>query len=103
MFTNALGGEVRGSQVHAPGPGHSKEDRSLTVKLDPNAPDGFIVHSFAGDDPLTCKDYVRSKVGLEPFKANGERKPAVNIGKTTAAQPTSNGKPKAKIVATFPY
>ena len=55
----------------APGPGHSAADRSLSVKLDSNAPDGFLVHSFAGDDPLVCRDHVREKAGLEPFKPNG--------------------------------
>jgi hypothetical protein len=43
----------------------------LSVKLDSNAPDGFVVHSFAGDDPLTCRDHVREKARLEPFKPNG--------------------------------
>ena len=43
-------------------------DRSLSVKLDSDAPDGFVVHSFAGDDPLVCRDHVREKAGLEPFK-----------------------------------
>ena len=41
------------------------------MKLDSNAPDGFVVHSFAGDDPLTCRDHVREKAGLAPFKPNG--------------------------------
>ena len=45
-----LGGEVRGGQVRAPGPGHSAGDRSLSVMLDASAPDGFVVNSFAGDD-----------------------------------------------------
>jgi RecA-family ATPase len=77
MLTNlqtlakALGGEVNRSQVLAPGPGHSPIDRSLSVKLDSNAPDGFVVHSFAGDDPIVCRDHVREKAGLEPFKPNG--------------------------------
>src|SRR5207248_1762914 len=47
-----------------PGPGHSPKDRSLSIKLNPSAPDGFVVHSFAGDDPLQCKDHVRSKLGI---------------------------------------
>jgi hypothetical protein len=46
-LAKALGGEVNRSQVLAPGPGHSAIDRSLSVKLDSNAPDGFLVHSFA--------------------------------------------------------
>jgi AAA domain len=66
-----LGGEVSGNQVRCPGPGHSAEDRSLSVKLDSAAPNGFIVHSFTSDDPLECRDYVCAKFGLEPFKPNG--------------------------------
>src|SRR3984893_11304738 len=49
VVARALGGNVSGHNVVAPGPGHSRADRSLSVKLDPSAPDGFIVHSFAGD------------------------------------------------------
>lgn len=30
--------------------------------------DDFVVHSFANDDPIVCRDYVRSKTGLEPWK-----------------------------------
>ena len=74
-----LGGEVRGDHVHAPGPGHSAGDRSLSVLLDASAPDGFVVNSFAGDDAHRCRDYVRDRLGLPPFeakkkKANGKAK-----------------------------
>jgi hypothetical protein len=72
----ALGGEVSvsGDQVLCPGPGHSPKDRSLSIKLDCSAPDGFVVNSFAGDDAIDCKDYVRDKAGLaawQPKKGNG--------------------------------
>jgi hypothetical protein len=72
----ALGGEVSGGQVRAPGPGHSAADRSLSVKLDSNAPDGFVVHSFANDDPITCRDYVLSKTGQPTFRPNGNGRSA---------------------------
>jgi hypothetical protein len=58
-LAHALGGEVSSGQVKAPGPGHSAADRSLSITLDANAPDGFLVHSFANDDDLACKNYVR--------------------------------------------
>jgi putative DNA primase/helicase len=37
----------------------------------------IIVHSFSGDDPIECKDYVRQRLGLPPFmprkrKGNGK-------------------------------
>ena len=71
QLARALGGDVRGNQVMAPGPGHSPKDRSLAVKLDPAAPDGFVVFSHAGDDVIACRDYVREKCSLEPFKPSG--------------------------------
>ncbi len=69
-----LGGNVHGDQVLAPGPGHSGADRSLAVKIDGAAPEGFLVSSFSGDDAIRCRDYVRAKLGLRPFepkKRNG--------------------------------
>ena len=73
-IAEALGGYVINGQVLAPGPGHSAKDRSLSVKLDSNASDGFVVHSFANDDPLVCRDYVRKRLGLPEF--DRKRKPS---------------------------
>jgi hypothetical protein len=67
----ALGGVVSGGQIRCPGPGHSAKDRSLIVWFDPDAPDGFSIHSHAGDDWKECKDYVRQKVGFDAFKPSG--------------------------------
>ena len=111
-LAKALGGEINGGQVLAPGPGHSAADRSLSIKLDKDAPDGFVVHSFAGDHPIECKDYVREKVRLEPFRPNGgngcrhfmsndaiERAVlAVALGGTNTTD-----KPKGRVVATYDY
>src|SRR5918993_1530861 len=64
-----LGGEVgkgkKGSPaVRAPGPGHSPKDRSLTVLLGSEFPDGFYVESFSpGTSWQQCKDYVAAKIG----------------------------------------
>jgi hypothetical protein len=69
-----LGGELSGGEILCPGPYHSEADRSLSVKFDDTAPDGFVVHSFAGDDPIACRDHVRKKLRLpafEPRKKNG--------------------------------
>jgi hypothetical protein len=66
-LARALGGEVTGGQVLAPGPNHSERDRSLAVRLSPDAPDGFVVHSYSGDDALSCRDHVRSRAGLPSF------------------------------------
>lgn len=68
QIARALGGEISGrSAVRAPGPGHSAGDRSLSVTLSTTAPDGFVVHSFSGDDWVVCRDYVRAKLGLPAF------------------------------------
>jgi hypothetical protein len=64
QIADALGGEVSGDQVLAPGPGHSTKDRSMSVKLSSTAPDGFLVNSFADDDPIECKDFVRERCRL---------------------------------------
>jgi putative DNA primase/helicase len=59
-----LGGVVAGGGVLCPGPGHSRKDRSLSVRPAPGHADGFIVFSHAGDDWQTCRDYVRERLGL---------------------------------------
>lgn len=64
-IAQALGGEVapRG-EVKFPPPGHSRIDRSGSLRLDPRAPDGFlIVTRSPADDPLHVKDWVRQQLG----------------------------------------
>lgn len=73
MIASALGGEISGRQLLCPGPGHSARDRSLSIKIEPNAPDGFIVFSHAGDDPIACKDYVRQRLGLPMWQPGDGR------------------------------
>ncbi|MFC3321313.1 hypothetical protein [Mesorhizobium cantuariense] len=61
----ALGGTVIGPhRIVAPGPGHSRADRSMSVLLDSNAADGFLVNSFADDDWRICRDHVRQMLGI---------------------------------------
>jgi hypothetical protein len=74
-WARALGGEVSGRGVICAGPGHSARDRSLSVMPSATAPDGFLVHSFSGDDPIACKDFVRIKLGQPEFKPNGHAQP----------------------------
>jgi hypothetical protein len=41
----------------------------LSIRLDPTAPEGFLVYPFAaGDDPLACRDYVRERLGLAQWQ-----------------------------------
>ena len=63
-LARALGGEVAGSQVLAPGPGHSPKDRSLSVCLSSIDRDGFIVFSHCGDDFRDCRAHVLKRLGL---------------------------------------
>jgi putative DNA primase/helicase len=107
-LARALGGEVQGNEVRAPGPGHSRIDRSLSVRLDANAPDGFVVHSFANDDPIACRDYVREKAELPAFKPNGNgrhRASAAEIGAMlgAAVQSVESEPAKGRVVATYDY
>ena len=109
-LARALGGEVRGGEVLCPGPGHSARDRSLSIKLDPNAPGGYLVHSFAGDDPIVCRDHVREKAGLPAWQPNGGngRKHATNTDIDNAVMAaimgqTGAGRPSSPVVARYDY
>src|SRR5438105_4210141 len=108
-LAKVLGGKVRNGQVLAPGPNHSKTDLSLSVRLDSTAPDGFIVNSFADDDPIKCRDHVRARLGLPAFKPNGgdgrrRRASTAEISNMLAAAAESiESEPKGRIVATYDY
>src|SRR5262249_6888953 len=77
----ALGGETIGPHsVRAPGPRHSPQDRSLSVKITRNGP---LVHSFAGDDWRACLDHVRARCGEPSARAsvphgNGRERPTTS-------------------------
>jgi hypothetical protein len=101
-LANALGGEVSGDQVIAPGPGHSPKDRSLSVKLDDKSPEGFVVFSFAGDDEIECRDYVREKARLPPWKPNGGGKHN-SSGKPNSHGASKKKEPLGKIVLLFDF
>jgi hypothetical protein len=110
QIAHALGGEVRKEQVRAPGPGHSAHDRSMSVKLSAKNPDGFIVNSFAGDDPIACRDYVKVKLGMtstQPSrKLNGHTDPAAvmrRVKKAMKAKAPKTQKPPATVTATYEY
>ena len=93
----------------APGPRHSAKDRTLHVKLDTNAPDGFIVNTFAPtNDAIACKDYVRQRLGLPAFKPNGGRRRRASASELSAMlagamQSIENEPSKGNIVATYDY
>lgn len=78
---------MRGDSALVPGPGHSRVDRSLSVKPDPAARNGYILNSFAGDDFAKCRDYVDSQLGIPQ-----EPRPHA-----------AHNQPRGRIVATYPY
>lgn len=73
-IASALGGEVRGNRVLVPTPGHSNRDRGTVLTIDPQAPDGVLVHSFNGGDPLAVKDDLRRR-GLLPERPERQGMP----------------------------
>jgi len=67
--------DVSGNSCCIPGPGHGKDDRSLSVKNDASNPDGFVVNSFCGDDAAQCRDHVRRLAGLPEWKPTRSERP----------------------------
>lgn len=67
-IAQALDGEVAGRQVLAPAPGHSKEDRGLSVKPSSDNADGFVVTCFNNHSWQECRDYVRRRLGIPDWK-----------------------------------
>jgi putative DNA primase/helicase len=75
----ALGGVVqkgkRGLFVACPGPGHSKDDLSLSVALSRTHPEGFVCSSFANDPWQECRDHVRARLNLPGFQRRDNVQP----------------------------
>src|SRR5262249_17369923 len=81
------------------------EDRSLSVKVMADAPDGFVCHSFSGDDPMQCRDYVRQRLNLPAFQPNGRRRKTSQqeIENLLAAAVDYQRKPQGTLTATYRY
>ncbi|HDZ73349.1 MAG TPA: virulence-associated protein E [Aurantimonas coralicida] len=62
QIANALGGDTNDAWINIPGPGHGSADRSLGFMFDKQARDGFRLFSFANDDPLECRKYVKARL-----------------------------------------
>jgi putative DNA primase/helicase len=77
LVARAMGGEVTGrDSVNAPGPGHSPQDRSLSIRVR----DGRIcVFSHCGDDWRICRDYTLERLGLEPWQRQSRQKTVLAI------------------------
>ncbi len=85
-LSRVLGREVHGRQILAPAMGHSPQDRSLSVRVDPAAPDGLLVHCFGRGDPLAEKDRVRTLLGIP--RQTGERRRSAAPVPTLSSEPT---------------
>lgn len=97
LVARATRGRVVGAnEIRAPGPGHSPQDDSLSITIDPQAPGGFLVHSFAGDDAITCKDYVRERLGVASTSKSFSSRP----GKDYIYR-DQNGSPYMKITRLY--
>lgn len=87
----ALGGEVTGRGIVCPGPGHSSQDRSLSILFDASAPGGFTLHSHACDNFAVCRDYVRDRLGLSrqvAKKTTGRSINPVNVSPKSSPEHT---------------
>lgn len=68
-----LGGKIYGrNRILCPGPGHSRNDRSMSVMFTDS---GFVVKSFSTDDWKECRDYVKSVLGLSDDRPVSFREP----------------------------
>ncbi len=80
-IAHRLNGEVSSGQVLFPAPGHSLRDRSACLRFDRQAPNGFVVHSFAGDDPLPIRDFIRERLSLPAdSRGNTRKQPPFEFG-----------------------
>lgn len=86
QVAQALDGNSCGRTVLAPGPGHSPNDRSMSITLHPSAPDGFLVNSFAGDDFKDCRDYIKDRLGI----SQTDYAPKARIAPPRKAEPKSD-------------
>lgn len=80
-----MGGYVinGGNGAKVPGPGHSKNDDSLSISMRDDQ-QGYVVESFAGDDWQSCDAYFRHKMNLPQWTP------------TKKAEPRPEPRPKAK-------
>ncbi len=67
-IARALDGEVKGNPALFPTPGHSPKDRGSWATLAEGAPDGVLIHSSNGGDPLAIKGQLRAAGVLEEWR-----------------------------------
>src|SRR2546430_3518964 len=76
-IVSIMGGTVvTRDSCNVPGPGHSKADRSLSIKIDPTKPLGVTFSSFAKDNRRDCYDYIAAALGLKREATPRSTRPA---------------------------
>ena len=88
-----------GTRWLGPGPGHSRQDRSLSVRI---SGDGRpLVHSFSGDDFRACADYLG--IDPEPKRADAPtpRRTPPPVPDQRALAIWRDAKPDGEIVAVY--
>jgi RecA-family ATPase len=100
-IAGVLNGDVHGDGVRAPGPKHSLNDRSLSIKISDDGTD-VVVNSFSPkDDRLACLAYVREKCGIQP-KPKVERFSEADIERAVTMAAAAR-RPNRKAIATYNY
>ena len=74
-IAHVMGGQVSGSRACFPTPGHSKEDRGSWATIVHGAPDGVLIHSSNGGDPIAIKKILRDAGVLPPLGARSNEVP----------------------------
>jgi putative DNA primase/helicase len=92
-----LGGAVSGGQIRCPGPGHSKNDRSLCLRPSARSQIGYVFKSFAEDDPLECLDHIRACLGLPEFTPCARREPQGGDSRVSMAPLPPQGRPLSAV------
>jgi RecA-family ATPase len=84
-ITRQFNGDWHGDYGTFPAPGHDPKDRGMSVKDDPGAPDGVLINSFNGGDPLAVKDQCRA-LGILPSRSADEfRRPNSDTWRVTGS------------------
>src|SRR5262249_11840182 len=85
-----------GERVWGAGAGHGRRERWVGVGIITSTPEGFVVHSFAGDDPLACKDYVRERLGLPEWQPGDGQDRRVNVSQQARFDQAATGREAMK-------
>ena len=104
-IAHVLGGEVRGTRACFPTPGHSEKDRGSWASIVPGAPDGVLIHSANGGDPIAIKNILRDAGVLPPLGARSGGvpwNPPARENRVTAKPAVYLGDGQ-RVVASFEY